>query len=127
MGRLLALIGLFGTILAAPPAALAESQQPYAYTGQFSFDIAKVPFSRYGSHIVFSELTPENPTRFQAAGVTPGLHLRSVRGVACLRTSTTSAARDCTTPPIPGHPVSTWFLRIYSSTAQSKQAIPKPQ
>ncbi len=80
MGRSIALLGLFGMIMAAPPAVLAGSQPPYVYTGRLSFDIAKVPFSRYGSYLVLSRVTRENSARFEAAGATPGLYLRNVHG-----------------------------------------------
>jgi hypothetical protein len=63
------------------------AQQPrvaYTYTGRATFDIAKVPFSRFGSYMAFSMLT--DPHRripmsglYAPAGV-PGLYLRNLRG-----------------------------------------------
>jgi hypothetical protein len=60
--------------------AISSAQQPYStypYTGQISFDIVKVPFSRFGSYMVFSQ------TRNEAhAQVSPGVYLRNMHGGA---------------------------------------------
>jgi len=45
----------------------------YNYTGHLSFDIAKVPFSRYGSYLAFSALPNE-----AHAQVPAGVYLRSM-------------------------------------------------
>src|ERR1700693_1372738 len=54
--------------------------EPYAYTGRVSFDIAEVPFSRYGSYVAFSQFTDENLASFHATGLPTGVYLRSVNG-----------------------------------------------
>src|ERR1700689_1042673 len=62
-------------------AAAAKSEaESYAYTGRLSLDIAKVPFSRYGSILAFSKFTPDNLTGFHATGLPLGVYLRSVNG-----------------------------------------------
>jgi len=77
----LRVIGLLGATLAVLPCAIAKPEtEPYVYTGQISFDIAKVPFSRYGSNVAFSEITKSNLTRFGGTGTVPGVYLRSVLG-----------------------------------------------
>ena len=53
---------------------------PYAYTGRLALDITKVPFSRYGSTVAFSQFTEENLASFHATGLPPGVYLRSVYG-----------------------------------------------
>ena len=53
---------------------------PYAYTGRLALDITKVPFSRYGSTVAFSQFTEENLPSFHATGLPPGVYLRSVYG-----------------------------------------------
>jgi putative isomerase len=74
-------LGLLAASLAVLPLAKAKPEtEPYAYTGQISFDIAKVPFSRYGSNLAFSEITQSNLARFGGTGTVPGLYLRSVLG-----------------------------------------------
>ncbi|MGA7859446.1 MAG: hypothetical protein WCA11_16045, partial [Terracidiphilus sp.] len=58
--------------------SLSPAQQPsptYRYTGQLSFDISRVPFSRYGSYLAISRL-PNEPH----SAVTPGIYLRSMHG-----------------------------------------------
>lgn len=58
--------------------SLSQAQQPsptYRYTGQLSFDISRVPFSRYGSYLAISRL-PNEPH----SAVTPGIYLRSMHG-----------------------------------------------
>src|SRR5260221_7099799 len=66
--------GARATALAKPGA------EPYAYTGRLSLDITKVPFSRYGSNLVFSKFTEENLASFHATGLPTGVYLRSVYG-----------------------------------------------
>jgi len=74
-------LALLGSTLSILPSALAMPEgEPYIYTGDISFDIANIPFSRYGSDIVFSELTLDNLAQFAGAGVSPGVYLRSVHG-----------------------------------------------
>ena len=81
MPFLLRVLGLLGATLAVLPCAIAKPKtEPYAYTGQISFDIAKVPFSRYGSNLAFSEITQSNLARFGGTGTVQGLYLRSVLG-----------------------------------------------
>jgi len=72
------LAGLLSVTLAVLPSALA---QPYAYTGRPSFDITKVPFSRYGSYVAFSELAgSDHSSESTRLGPQPGVYLRSVHG-----------------------------------------------
>lgn len=61
--------------LVCPAASPADSQSStYIYTGQISFDIAKVPFSRNGSYVAISQMSGD------ASSKTPsGLYLRSMR------------------------------------------------
>jgi putative isomerase len=70
--------GVLSVTLAVLPPALA---QPYAYTGRPSFAITRVPFSRYGSYVAFSELE-ENDHSYASTrlGLQPGVYLRSVHG-----------------------------------------------
>ncbi len=68
-------------LLLLVPAAIAESPSaPYRYTGRLSFDIAKVPFSRYGSYMAISEFTPGYLSHLGNANLQPGVYLRSVHG-----------------------------------------------
>ena len=77
----LRVIGLFIATLAILPCAFAKPEaKPYTYTGQVSLDIAKVPFSRYGSYLVFSEITEGNLARLGGTGLVPGVYLRNVLG-----------------------------------------------
>jgi putative isomerase len=73
----------FGLVVEASAQTTQLSQAktaPYAYTGHLALDIAKVPFSRYGSTIAFSKFTDENLASFHATGLPTGLYLRSVYG-----------------------------------------------
>jgi putative isomerase len=77
----LRVIGLLGATFAILPRAVAKPEtDQYVYTGQISLDIAKVPFSRYGSNLVFSEITEGNLARLGGTGAVPGVYLRSVLG-----------------------------------------------
>jgi putative isomerase len=59
----------------------ADAQaEAYAYTGRLALDITKVPFSRYGSTVAFSEFTDKNLASFHATGLPAGVYLRSVYG-----------------------------------------------
>jgi len=58
--------------------SLSPAQRPastYSYTGQISFDLSKVPFSRFGSYLAVSQFLPD-----PASQTAPGLYLRSMRG-----------------------------------------------
>src|ERR1700722_19183019 len=55
-----------------------SNSSPYTYTGHLSLDITKVPFSRYGSAMAFSKLTPENLAAFHTTGLPTGVYLRSM-------------------------------------------------
>jgi putative isomerase len=68
------------TLLILSGAAAQPETEPYAYTGQISFDIAKVPFSQYGSNVAFSEITQSNLARFGGKRTVPGVYLRSTFG-----------------------------------------------
>lgn len=73
--------GLLGAVLAVLlPASAQPEAHPYIYTGRLSIDIQKVPFSRFGSYMEFSELTEANLARFGDTGASPGVYLRSVYG-----------------------------------------------
>jgi putative isomerase len=63
----------------ATPLAKPEAE-PYAYTGRLSLDITKVPFSRYGSNLAFSQFTKDNLASFHGTGLPTGVYLRSVNG-----------------------------------------------
>jgi putative isomerase len=77
----LAVIGVLGAAFPILSCAAAKPEaEPYAYTGQISLDIAKVPFSRYGSNLVFSQITEGNRSNLGTTGLVPGLYLRSVLG-----------------------------------------------
>lgn len=67
--------------LIMPSAVASSGNKTYTFTGKISFDITKIPFSRYGSHIVFSELTADNLSNFSGTGLAPGVYLRSVAGI----------------------------------------------
>jgi putative isomerase len=54
--------------------------EPFAYTGRLALDITKIPFSRYGSTVAFSQFTEENLASFHATGLATGVYLRSVYG-----------------------------------------------
>jgi putative isomerase len=54
--------------------------ETYAYTGRVAIDIAKVPFSRYGSTVAFSKFTEDNLASFHATGLPTGVYVRSVYG-----------------------------------------------
>jgi hypothetical protein len=57
---------------------LSPAQKPpstYSYTGNLSLDLAKVPFSRFGSYLAISQFLPDSNSR-----TAPGLYLRSMRG-----------------------------------------------
>jgi putative isomerase len=70
-----------GSEVNAQATQVATSQaEPYAYTGRLALDIAKVPFSRYGSSVAFSQFTEENLAAFHATGLPTGVYLRSVYG-----------------------------------------------
>jgi putative isomerase len=73
----------FGPVVAAgaQTTPLAKrGPEPYTYTGRIALDITKVPFSRYGSTVVFSKFTDENLASFHATGLATGVYLRSVYG-----------------------------------------------
>src|SRR5580700_3488510 len=73
----------FGLVIevGAQATPVAKSQaEPYAYAGRLALDIAKVPFSRYGSSVAFSKFTEENLAGFHATGLPTGVYLRSVYG-----------------------------------------------
>ena len=80
------LIGLclcFGLVADAAAQATRSARpgvEPYAYTGHLALDITKVPFSRYGSNVAFSQFTEDNLASFHATGLLPGVYLRSVYG-----------------------------------------------
>src|SRR6202453_4475867 len=80
------LIGLclcFGLLAEAAPQATPPARpgvEPYAYTGHLALDITKVPFSRYGSNVAFSQFTEDNLASFHATGLLPGVYLRSGYG-----------------------------------------------
>jgi putative isomerase len=80
------LIGLclcFGLFAQAAPQATPSARpgvEPYAYTGHLALDITRVPFSRYGSNVAFSQFTEDNLASFHATGLLPGVYLRSVYG-----------------------------------------------
>jgi putative isomerase len=80
------LIGLclcFGLLAEAAAQATPSARPgvaPYAYTGHLALDITKVPFSRYGSNVAFSQFTEDNLASFHATGLLPGVYLRSVYG-----------------------------------------------
>src|ERR1700691_348564 len=63
----------------ASPVAKPDAE-PYAYPGRLSLDISKVPFSRYGSYLAFSEFTQSNLAGFHATGLPTGVYLRSMNG-----------------------------------------------
>jgi len=68
---LLAVVGIMTPALCSGE----KSMTTYRYTGDIHFDIAKIPFSRFGSYMAFSE-SGEN----QAPGSLPQLYLRNMRG-----------------------------------------------
>jgi putative isomerase len=80
------LIGLclcFGLLAEAAPQATPPARpgvEPYAYTGHLALDITKIPFSRFGSNVAFSQFTEDNLASFHATGLLPGVYLRSVYG-----------------------------------------------
>jgi putative isomerase len=80
------LIGLclcFGLLAQAAPQATPPARpgvEPYAYTGHLALDITKIPFSRFGSNVAFSQFTEDNLASFHATGLLPGVYLRSVYG-----------------------------------------------
>jgi Mannosylglycerate hydrolase MGH1-like glycoside hydrolase domain len=57
-------------------ACLSPAQPPstYAYTGKIALNPAKVPFSRFGSYLAFTQVLPDSPFKLP-----PGLYLRSMR------------------------------------------------
>ena len=74
MRRLVASFAFISLVWFCPMVPQAQSPRPhYTYTGHITFDIAKVPFSRYGSYIAFSRL----PNR-EEPHVVPGVYLRSM-------------------------------------------------
>jgi putative isomerase len=72
-------------VLGACLQCMAEQPEvPYTYTGNATFDIGKVPFSRFGSYMAFSMLTDTRrgipgSGLYAPAGV-PGLYLRNLHG-----------------------------------------------
>ncbi len=70
------LVVLVSVVLSLGSSLLAEIPSSYAFTGNITFDISKVPFSRYGSNIAFSELKRDGRGNIVAAG----LYLRSMHG-----------------------------------------------
>jgi putative isomerase len=52
-----------------------ETAAQYHYSGNITFDIAKVPFSRYGSYLAFSKLSGE-----RAPDAHSGVYLRNMHG-----------------------------------------------
>lgn len=54
---------------------LASSTRKYTYSGDLSLDVSRIPFSRYGSYIGFSDLTQSQPKH-------SGLYLRNFHGGA---------------------------------------------
>jgi putative isomerase len=85
MRQILTWFSWFSLVFALDLQAGAEATplantQPYAYSGRLSLDIAKVPFSRYGSNIAFSKFTEDNLAGFHAVGLPTGVYMRSVNG-----------------------------------------------
>jgi len=73
-------IALLAQVSAQASPAANPGAEPYAYTGRLSLDISKVPFSRYGSYLAFSEFTQSNLAGFHATGLPTGVYLRSTNG-----------------------------------------------
>jgi len=74
MRRLFACLICSCLVLICSPAPQAQTALPhYTYTGNITFDITKVPFSRYGSYLAVSRL----PNREDPHAV-PGVYLRSM-------------------------------------------------
>jgi putative isomerase len=76
---------VFSTVLCASLQCLAEQPEvPYTYPGNVTFDLAKVPFSRFGSYMAFSILTdtrrPAAVAALAAPDGIPGLYLRNLHG-----------------------------------------------
>lgn len=57
------------------PLRAQQAGATYHYTGKISFDVARAPFSRYGSYLTIAEFLPGGITHNA-----PGLYLRSMRG-----------------------------------------------
>lgn len=80
----LRLAGFVAVSLSAVSICSAKPKtEPYTYKGDISFDIARIPFSRFGSYLTFSAITDENAVRYQRTGAprdVPGVYLRSVHG-----------------------------------------------
>jgi putative isomerase len=68
----------FILVLAGAQPSTMAAERPastYRYTGDISFNIAKVPFSRYGSYLAISQL-PNEPN----SKILPGVYLQSLHG-----------------------------------------------
>ncbi|BDI33161.1 glycoside hydrolase family 37 [Capsulimonas corticalis] len=68
---LLAVVGIMTPILCSAK----TTRTTYRYTGDIHFDIAKIPFSRFGSYMAFSELSGS-----QESSSLSKLYLRNMRG-----------------------------------------------
>ena len=119
------LLGLIGATLAILPSAIAQPDvEPYVYTGRISFDISRVPFSRRGSNLVFSEITKDNLAELAGKGVPTGVYLRSVHGDQHIVFRVELLDADI---PVPFHLEATpYFLRLQSIKGSVEFCIPEP-
>jgi putative isomerase len=70
-------VGLCFILIPSGLALAEETVTQYHYSGNITFDIAKVPFSRYGSYLAFSKLSGE-----RAPDAHSGVYLRNMHGGA---------------------------------------------